>query len=99
MTLGNFRSFFKNVFPQNDSHGPYYKSFLKDTEKQDEPVINIQETGNNEMSDDHSDIAENNDENRALIPGMYEHTLKINFTNFFSTITLIYFHHLFVYIF
>ena len=43
----------------------------QDTEKQDEPVINIQETGNNEMSDDHSDIAENNDENRALIPGMY----------------------------
>ena len=62
-------------------------------------MINIQETGNNEMSDDHSDIAENNDENRALIPGMYVHTLKINFTNFFSTIILIYFHHLLVYIF
>ena len=46
----------------------------QDSEKQDEPVINIQETGNNEMSDDHSDIAENNDENRALIPGMYVHT-------------------------
>ena len=55
----------------------------QDSEKQDEPVINIQETGNNEMSDDHSDIAENNDENRALIPGMYVHTLKINFTKFF----------------
>ena len=39
-----------------------------DTVNQDEPVINIQETGNDEMSD-HSDIAENNDENRALIPG------------------------------
>ena len=52
------------------------------------------------MSDDHSDIAENNDENRALIPGMYvQHTLKIHFTNFFPTIILIYFHHLFVYIF
>ena len=37
---------------------------------QDEPVINIQET-NNEMSD-HSDIAENDDENRALIPGKYK---------------------------
>ena len=63
-------------------------------------MINIQETGNNEMLDDHSDIAENNDENRALIPGMYvQHTLKINFTNFFPTIILMYFHHLFVYIF